>query len=192
MVAQCNAKGAQMRTGTPRSPVEKSRSSMVPIWRRTRCGVVQTGRAAAVSTGAGGAPSEAANASPTLAAINAGHANRLAGNSGTRGISPCCCFFAMAETNCRFDGLTRSIDKFREHAEPTGQSAADDAAIISQRLHRAYYSRATSHRHARAALMEINAAALRLLKLERELVRRLGGWAGVFGMAPEIAFADQL
>ena len=161
----------------PLSLVEKSRSAMVASSSLDRCGVVHTGRAPAVSGAAGCPPREAANASPTLAAINAGHANRP-GNSGTRGISPWCCFFAMAETNCRFDGLTRSIDKFREHAEPTGQSAADDAAIISQRLHRAYYSRATSHRHARAALMEINAAALRLLKLERELVRRLGGWLG--------------
>jgi hypothetical protein len=46
-------------------------------------------------------------------------------------------------------------------------------------------------------LTEINAAALRLLELEDELVRRLGGWlggeiAGVLGMAPEIGFADQL
>jgi hypothetical protein len=49
--------------------------------------------------------SEAANASPTLAAISAGHAKRLAGNSGASGISPCCCFFAMVETNCRVAGV---------------------------------------------------------------------------------------
>jgi hypothetical protein len=52
-----------------------------------------------------GTTSEAAIASPRLAAISAGHANRLAGNSGASGISPCCCFFAMVETNCRVDGV---------------------------------------------------------------------------------------
>ena len=68
------------------------------MWRR------HAGSGLAVSDAARPPASEAANASPTLAAIIAGHANRLAGNSGTSGAS-LCCFLTMVETNCLFDGV---------------------------------------------------------------------------------------
>ena len=74
---------------------------------------VHAGCGAAAAPGAApGAANEAAIASPTLAAIIAGHVNRLAGNSGTSGASPCCCFLAMVETGCRFDGFPRSTVHF--------------------------------------------------------------------------------
>ena len=111
IVAACSANGAQTSVGVPPSPQEKSRSAMVPSSRWTRCGVVHTGRGfSAGSCSAGRRASEAAKASPTLAAIKAGHANRLAGNSGTCALRNSCFLsvvrlsmvqLSMVETSCR-------------------------------------------------------------------------------------------
>jgi hypothetical protein len=85
-------KGAQMRTGTPPSPVEKSRSITVPS-RGARGAPSSTPAAARWRLGC--APGAATGGDRLAIAAIMAAVNRLE-NSGTRGASPC--FFARVET----------------------------------------------------------------------------------------------